>query len=132
VFWRRQTTKTNQLVFRNKVQDLVVDLVFANDGEAVVTALQTFKPDLIFMDISMPKMDGKEVTRAIRDLEKGTPNLVGIVALPPHAMPGDDQEVLEFGLDHYLTKPLRKLAIRSKRSEYRPREAKFLGPLTLE
>ena len=95
------------------MQDLVVDLVFANDGEAVVTALQTFKPDLIFMDISMPR---RRMARK----------------LPPHAMPGDDQEVLEFGLDHYLTKPLRKLAIRSKRSEYRPREAKFLGPLTLE
>jgi len=37
------------------VQDLVVDLVFANDEEAVVTALQTFKPDLIFMDIFMPR-----------------------------------------------------------------------------
>ena len=47
-------------------------------------------------------------------------------------MPGDDQEILEFGLDHYFTKPLRKLAIRSKRSEYRPKEAKLLGPLTLE
>ena len=65
------------------MQDIDIYRVFANDGEAAVTAFQTFKPDLIFMDISMPKMDGKEVTRAIRDLEKGTPNLVGIVALPP-------------------------------------------------
>jgi hypothetical protein len=52
--------------------------------------------------------------------------------LTPHAMPGDDQEILGVVLEHYLTKPLRKLAIRSKRSEYRPKDAKYLGPLTLE
>jgi CheY-like chemotaxis protein len=132
VFWRRQTTKTNQLVFRNKVQDLVVDLVFANDGEAVVTALQTFKPDLIFMDISMPRRRmARKLPAPSVIWKKGRQTLLELSPYPPHAMPGDDQEVLEFGLDHYLTKPLRKLAIRSKRSEYRPREAKFLGPLTL-
>jgi CheY-like chemotaxis protein len=65
------------------MQDIDIYRVFADDRVAAVTAFQTFKLDLIFMDISMPKMDGKEVTRAIRDLEKGTPNLVGIVALPP-------------------------------------------------
>ena len=57
--------------------------------------------------------------------KKGRQTLLELSPYPPHAMPGDDQEVLEFGLDHYLIKPLRKLAIRSKRSEYRPREAKL-------
>jgi len=127
-----EDNKTNQLVFSKMVQDLDIDLVFANDGQAAVAAFQAFKPDLIFMDISMPNMDGKEATRAIRDLEKETPNPVGIVALTAHAMPGDDQEILEVGLDHYLTKPLRKLAIHSKLSEYRPKDAKSLGRLTLE
>lgn len=37
-FRRRKTTKTNQLVFRNMVQDLDIDLNFVNDGEAAVTA----------------------------------------------------------------------------------------------
>ena len=50
---------------------------------------QNFKPDLIFMDISMPKMDGKEATRKIWDLEQTSGHRIKIVALTAHAMDGD-------------------------------------------
>ena len=98
------------------VKGLNIDLVFANDGQEAVATFKTFKPDLIFMDISMPIMDGKEATRAIRKLEKGMTKAVGIVAVTAHAMQGDDKSILEAGLDHYLTKPLRKFAIHGKLS----------------
>ena len=111
-----ENNKTNQLVFNKMVKGLNIDLVFANDGQEAVATLKTFKPDLIFMDISMPIMDGKEATRAIRKLEKGMTKAVGIVAVTAHAMQGDDKSILEAGLDHYLTKPLRKFAIHGKLS----------------
>ena len=101
-----EDNKTNQLVFRKMIQALNVDLTFANNGEEAVSLFQEIVPDLVFMDISMPKMDGKQATMAIRALEvsKHTP----IVALTAHAMEGDDAEILAAGLDRYLTKPLRK------------------------
>lgn len=105
-----EDNKTNRLVFSKMVGKLNVELVFAENGEEAVEKWQSFKPDMIFMDISMPVMDGKQATREIRQLElegEHTP----IVALTAHAMSGDDSEILAAGLDHYLTKPLRKAAI---------------------
>ena len=127
-----EDNKTNQLVFNKMVKGLNIDLVFANDGQEAVATFKTFKPDLIFMDISMPIMDGKEATRAIRKLEKGMTKAVGIVAVTAHAMQGDDKSILEAGLDHYLTKPLRKFAIHGKLSEYLPKGAEPLGDLALK
>ena len=127
-----EDNKTNQLVFNKMVKGLNIDLVFANDGQEAVATFKTFKPDLIFMDISMPIMDGKEATRAIRKLEKGMTKAVGIVAVTAHAIQGDDKSILEAGLDHYLTKPLRKFAIHGKLSEYLPKGAEPLGDLALK
>ncbi|MGC1505241.1 MAG: response regulator [Sulfitobacter sp.] len=101
-----EDNKTNQLVFRKMVKTLNIDLTFANNGEEALNLFQEIAPDLVFMDISMPKMDGKAATTAIRALETGprTP----IIAVTAHAMDGDDTGVLAAGLDKYLTKPLRK------------------------
>ncbi|KIN63046.1 Sensor histidine kinase/response regulator [Sulfitobacter noctilucicola] len=104
-----EDNKTNQLVFRKMIKSLNVNLTFANNGEEAVALFQALHPDLVFMDISMPKMDGKDATLAIRRSEgdRHTP----IVALTAHAMEGDDTDILASGLDHYLTKPLRKQLI---------------------
>jgi hypothetical protein len=103
-----EDNKTNQLVFRKMIKDLDVDLTFAMNGEEAVARFKEINPDIIFMDISMPKMDGKEATQAIRILEAETGKHVPIVAMTAHAMDGDDKGILAAGLDHYLTKPLRK------------------------
>jgi len=107
-----EDNKTNRLVFSKMVKSLDLDLRFAENGQEAVTAYETERPDLIFMDISMPGMDGKEATRLIRALEKehGLPRCQ-IVALTAHAMTGDEDEILSHGLDKHLTKPLNKAAI---------------------
>ncbi|MEM6938973.1 MAG: response regulator [Pseudomonadota bacterium] len=104
-----EDNKTNQLVLGKMLKKLNIALTFANNGEEAVQRYQELAPDIIFMDISMPKMDGKEATAAIRALESDqrTP----IVALTAHAMDGDQASILAVGLDHYLTKPLNKKAI---------------------
>ena len=121
-----EDNKTNQLVFRKMIKSLDIDLKFAGNGEEAVALYQSFDPDMIFMDISMPKMDGKEATRAIRALEDGTPRHVPIVALTAHAMDGDDQGILAAGLDYYLTKPLRKPSIIEQIENARPPNARPL------
>ena len=118
-----EDNKTNQLVFRKMVKDLNIDLKFAANGIEAVEAFQTFAPDMIFMDISMPKMDGKEATQEIRKLESASGEHIPIVALTAHAMDGDEQGILAAGLDHYLTKPLRKAAIHDKIAEFCPANA---------
>ncbi|MEM9968447.1 MAG: ATP-binding protein [Pseudomonadota bacterium] len=109
-----EDNKTNQLVFRKMIKDLAVEIHIANDGEEAVALFQEVDPDIIFMDISMPKMDGKEATRAIRTLEMSGKRRTFIVALTAHAMAGDKQDILAQGLDHYLTKPLKKSDILSQ------------------
>ena len=104
-----EDNKTNQLVLGKLLKSLNVDLRFANNGGEAVEAFADMRPDLIFMDISMPKMDGKEATHRIRQMEGGRD--VPIVALTAHAIDGDEEGILSAGLDHYLTKPLRKAAI---------------------
>ena len=71
----------------------------------------------------MPKMDGKEATQEIRRIEAQTGAHVQIVALTAHAMDGDSEGILASGLDHYLTKPLRKALIHEKIRTYHPTDA---------
>ncbi|MDK3071519.1 response regulator [Sedimentitalea sp. JM2-8] len=125
-----EDNKTNQLVLRKMLKDLNIDLRFANNGFETVAAFSDFKPDMIFMDISMPKMDGKEATREIRKLEKSTGGHIPIVALTAHAMDGDSEGILAAGLDRYMTKPLRKAAIHERVAEYCPPGVQDVLPQT--
>ncbi|WP_170479624.1 response regulator [Ruegeria arenilitoris] len=103
--------KTNQLILKKMTKDMDIDIRFVANGLEVIEAYDDFAPDLIFMDISMPKMDGKQATEEIRRREIATGRRVPIVALTAHAMAGDDHGILASGLDHYLTKPLHKKRI---------------------
>jgi CheY-like chemotaxis protein len=115
-----EDNRTNQLVFQKMVRAHDIELVFADNGRIAVELFESFRPDLIFMDISMPEMDGKEAARAIRGMGSKVP----IVALTAHAMDGDAEAILASGIDRYLTKPLRKTAIEAALAEFCPREAR--------
>ena len=119
-----EDNRTNQLVFRKMVKDMTIDLTFANNGREAVDLFQSWKPDMIFMDISMPEMDGREASRAIRTLELHLGGHVPIVALTAHAMDGDEDGILAAGIDRYLTKPLRKNAIAEAIQTFCPAEAR--------
>lgn len=117
-----EDNKTNQLVFRKMVKALDMELMFANNGREAVELYDSFEPDLIFMDISMPEMDGKDATRAIRALEAETGRHTPILALTAHAMGGDKEEIMAAGMDQFLTKPLRKAEIYAAIGGYQPKE----------
>lgn len=101
-----EDNRTNRLVFSKMVQGLAIDLSMAEDGRAAIDGFVTTHPDLIFMDISMPEMDGRAATREIRQMPGGAQ--IPIVALTAHAMASDREEILAAGLDHVMTKPLKK------------------------
>lgn len=124
-----EDNRTNQLVFRKMVAECDIDLVFANNGREALELWRSNRPDMIFMDISMPEMDGREAARAIRteEAERGLPP-VPIVALTAHAMDGDQVSILQAGIDHYMTKPLKKAAIIARIMEFCPPEARPAVP----
>ena len=104
-----EDNRTNRMVFARMVQHLHIDLRFAANGAEAVAACGADWPDLVFMDISMPEMDGKEATRRLRAAQtaQGRPHLP-VIAMTAHAMEGDREGILAAGLDDYLSKPLRK------------------------
>jgi CheY-like chemotaxis protein len=121
-----EDNRTNQLVFRKMVKDVDIELTFANNGREAVELYQSLKPDMIFMDISMPEMDGREAAEAIRALEAGGKWHVPIVALTAHAMDGDSDSIFAAGIDRYMTKPLRKSAIIGALTEFCPKDARLV------
>ena len=104
-----EDNKTNRFVLEKMLKALDIELIFAENGIEAIEAFQTAPPDIFFTDISMPKMDGKEATRRIRawEAEEGR-EPCPIVAITAHAMEGDQEEILDAGIDHCLTKPLKK------------------------
>lgn len=89
-----------ELVEQILTHDFHVDMAW--DGLMAVEKTDTFRPELILMDISLPRMDGLEATRRIR-AKHG--NSLRIVALSAHAYPHDFRLAKEAGVDDYLTKP---------------------------
>ena len=118
-----EDNRTNRLVFSKMVKTAEIDLRFAENGHEAVEIYKEFDPDVVFMDISMPGMDGKEATRTIRRLEADGEKHVPIFAMTAHAMDGDSEGILAAGLDFYLTKPLRKGEILAALQEHCPEDA---------
>lgn len=128
-----EDNRTNQLVFSKMVADLDVDLRFAADGHQSIAEWRSFRPDLIFMDISMPGMDGRTATAAIRAAEVGAgARPVPIVAMTAHALDGEAASILAAGIDRCLTKPLKKTSILATVAAFAPADARpplpVMGP----
>lgn len=81
------------------------EIIEASNGQEAVEIVRNGPaPDLIFMDLKMPVMDGWEATRRIRALEGSS--RIPIIALTAQAMAGDEQKALAAGCDDYLAKPI--------------------------
>jgi len=79
-------------------------VIEASDGEQAVALAISEQPELILMDLSLPKLDGLAATRQIRQFKeaRNTP----IVAISAHDSPESRTEALAAGCDEYVTKPI--------------------------
>ena len=78
------------------------EVLLAVDGRAGVDAALAEKPDLVLMDMNMPKVDGWEATRQIKAAMPTLP----VIALTAHALAGDRERALQAGCTDYHTKPI--------------------------
>lgn len=79
-------------------------LVFAEDGAAALERAAEERPDLILMDLSLPRMDGWEATRRLK--ADRTLAHIPVIVLTAHAMRGDEERARAAGCDDFLTKPI--------------------------
>lgn len=80
------------------------EVVEAEDGSAAVESALAHAPDLILMDMHLPRVDGYEATRQIRKLPGFT--LVPIVALTASVLKGDKDRAIEAGCVGFIQKPI--------------------------
>lgn len=79
-------------------------LLKATDGMEALEMAAKERPELIIMDIQLPKMSGYDVTRQLRQMPEFAN--IPIIALTAYAMKGDKEKFIEAGCDTYLSKPI--------------------------
>jgi len=101
-------------------------LLKAADGEEALDMATREQPNLIIMDIQLPKLSGLEVTKKLRQMPASSH--IPIIALTAYAMKGDRQKFIAAGCDAYLSKPIntRELLGVITRMLERRRESKLL------
>jgi len=98
-----EDNELNRKIVRDLLKRTKYQLVEAHDGEAGVAKALEIKPDLILMDIQLPKISGLDATRKLR-AEAATAN-TPIIAITSFALSGDDVKAKEAGATAYLAKP---------------------------
>jgi CheY-like chemotaxis protein len=111
-----EDNRDNMTLIVDVLSSFDYEVLQAGDGEIGVELAQKEKPDLILMDLSLPRMDGWTATKHIKadDTLKGIP----IIALTAHAMIGDKERALAAGCDDYLSKPIDLPELSKKLMQY--------------
>lgn len=99
-----EDNEDNRTIYRTILEHVGYTVVEAADGEEGIRQARERLPDLILMDVSIPKINGWDATRTLKgdDATKHIP----IIALTAHALEQDRQRAREAGCDGYLAKPI--------------------------
>jgi two-component system, cell cycle response regulator DivK len=81
----------------------------ARDAETALRLARELQPDLILMDIQLPKMDGLEATALLK--QDPATRWIPVIALTALAMKGDEERIRAAGCDGYIAKPMRYLEL---------------------
>lgn len=95
----------NQSLLSHIFRNWGLQYEIAPNGEEAIKKIREKKYDLVLMDIQMPVMDGYTAARMIRNELKSD---VPIIAMTAHAMPGEREKCLSFGMNEYIAKPVKQ------------------------
>jgi two-component system, cell cycle response regulator DivK len=98
-----EDNELNRRIVRDLLKRTSYRLLEAPDGETSLDIVRRERPDLILMDIQLPRLSGIEVTRTLRSepITANTP----IIAITSFALSGDEQRAKEAGATAYMSKP---------------------------
>lgn len=82
-----------------------LDVTIVSDGTEAVSLSQSDFYDIIIMDVMMPKLDGYQATKQIRDIQKNSAVKSIIIGLTSNVYDSDRDKCLHMGMDHYMPKP---------------------------
>lgn len=114
-----EDNEDNLVVYRTILEHVGYRVIVARDGEEGVSCAREHRPDLILMDISIPRLDGWEATARLKS-GRDT-RLIPIIALTAHALEEDRQKAIEAGCVGYLAKPVEPRRVVQE-------VARFVGP----
>lgn len=100
-----EDNEVNQLVLKKMIEKLGYHSTTVQNGLEAVEAFERYSYDIVFMDISMPFMDGTEAFRLIKE-SASSEKQPFIVAVTAHAIKGDREKYLGMGMDEYVSKPV--------------------------
>ena len=98
-----EDNEANRMIVRDLLKRTTYQLIEAYDGEAGVAKAAEVRPDLILMDIQLPKISGLDAIKRIR--AQAPTATTPIIAITSFALSGDDQKAKEAGATAYLAKP---------------------------
>ncbi len=104
-----EDNEDNRIIYSTVLRHTGFEVVEAHDGVQAVELARSVLPDLILMDISIPKIDGWEATRILRS-EPATRD-IPIIALTAHALADDRERAATGGFTSYLAKPVEPRAV---------------------
>jgi PAS domain S-box-containing protein len=116
----------NRLLMVRLLRQLGLEVREATNGQEAIDSWQEWRPDLIWMDIRMPGVDGYEATRQIRAIEQEKASI--IIALTAQASHSDRSLALAAGCNDYISKPFREETIFLKLKEYLGLEYLYAEP----
>lgn len=114
-----EDNEDNLVVYRTILEHVGFKVLEARDGEEGVSRARAERPDIILMDISIPKMDGWEATERLK--ADGVTASIPIIALTAHALEEDRLKAMKAGCDGYLAKPVEPRRVVQE-------VEKFIGP----
>jgi two-component system, cell cycle response regulator DivK len=95
----------NRMIVRDLLEFQGYQVLEVTNGEEALAAAERERPDLILMDIQLPRISGLEASRRIKAREDL--RCIPIIAVTSFALSGDDQQAAEAGCDAYIAKPYR-------------------------
>lgn len=107
-----EDSPANQMIAAATLEKLGHRVDVANNGREALDKVRSGSYSGILMDLRMPEMDGLEATRAIRSSGESW-SQIPIIALTANAVSSELEKCMEAGMNHYLTKPMQRQALRS-------------------